>query len=47
MVMSCDKPKEAWDALKNHFERDNLENNFFLKKQYFQMEIRERILVEP
>jgi len=32
---SLDKPKDAWDAIRYHFERDTLANRLFLKKQYF------------
>ena len=34
-ITSCEEPKEAWDALKKHFERGMLANKLFLKKQYF------------
>ena len=33
LVSSCENPKQAWDALKNHFERDTLANKLFLKKK--------------
>ena len=46
LVTYCDKPKEAWDALKNHFERDTLANKLFLKKRYFWMETREGTSIE-
>ena len=46
LVTSCDSPKAAWDALRNHFERDTLANKLFLKKQYFRMEMREGTSVE-
>ena len=26
LVTSCEEPKQAWDALKNHFERETLAN---------------------
>lgn len=37
LVTTCEKPKEAWDTLKKHFERDTLtncisRNNTFGKK---------------
>ena len=41
LVTSCEEPKEAWDALKNHFERGTLANKLFLKKQYFRTEMKE------
>ena len=34
LVTSCDSFKAAWDALRNHFERDTLANKLFLRKQY-------------
>lgn len=33
LVTSCEEPKQAWDALKNHFERETLANKLLLKKQ--------------
>jgi len=41
LVTSCEGPKEAWDALRNHFERETLANKLFLKKQYFRSEMKE------
>ena len=38
-ITSCEEPKEAWDALKKHFERETLANKLFLKKQYFRKEM--------
>ena len=35
LITSCEEPKEAWDVLKKHFERETLSNKLFLKKQYF------------
>ena len=32
LVTSCEQPKDAWDVLRNHFERDTLANKLFLKK---------------
>ena len=29
LITSCEKPKEAWDALKNLFKRDTLAKNCF------------------
>ena len=37
LVTSCEKPKDAWDALRNHFERETLANKLFLKKRYFEL----------
>ena len=45
-VTSCEKPKEAWGALRNHFERDTLANKLFLKKQYFRAEMSDGTLIE-
>ena len=41
LVTSCEEPKQAWDALKKHFERETLANKLFLKKQYFRSEMKE------
>ena len=41
LITSYEEPKEAWDALKNHFERETLANKLFLKKQYFRKEMSE------
>ena len=46
LTTSCECPKNAWNVLKQHFERDSLANKLFLKKQYFRMEMRERTLIE-
>ena len=39
LITSCELPKDAWDTLKRHFERDTLANKLFLKKQYFRKEM--------
>lgn len=41
LITSCEKPKDAWDALRNNFERQTLANKLFLKKQYFRNEMKE------
>ena len=41
LITSYEEPKEAWDALKKHFERETLANKLFLKKQYFRKEMSE------
>ena len=46
LVTSIEHPKEAWDALRDHFERDTLANKLFLKKQYFRTEMKERTSME-
>ena len=46
LVTSCERPREAWEALHNHYERDTLANKLFLKKQYFRMEMKEGTSVE-
>ena len=33
VITLCDEPQNAWDALRNHFERDTLANKLFLKKK--------------
>ena len=35
LVTSCEQPKDVWDTLQKHFERETLANKLFLKKQYF------------
>ena len=42
LVTSCTTPKDAWDALRNHFERDTLANKILLKKRYFRAEMSEQ-----
>ena len=46
LITSCEEPKQAWDALKKHFERETLANKLFLKKQYFRSEMKEGTSVE-
>ena len=46
LVTSCEKPREAWDSLRNHFERDTLANKLFLKTQYFRAEMKEGTSIE-
>ena len=46
LVTSCDDPKQAWNALKNHFERETLANKLLLKKQYFRSEMKEGTSVD-
>ena len=46
LITSCDNPRQAWDALKNHFERDTLANKLLLKKKYFRMEMKETASAE-
>ena len=41
LITSCQTPKEAWDTLRGHFERDTLANKLFLKKKYFRCEMKE------
>ena len=41
LVTSCEQARDAWVALRNHFERDTLANKLFLKKQYFRTEMKE------
>ena len=45
LITSVEQPKDAWDALRNHFER-TLANKLMLKKQYFQTEMKEGTSVE-
>ena len=46
LITSCEQPKEAWDALRKHFERETLANKLFLKKQYFRKEMSEGNSIE-
>ena len=46
LITSADTPRGAWNALRNHFERDTLANKLFLKKQYFRMEMKEGTSLE-
>ena len=46
LVTSCETPKDAWDALRSHFERNTLANKLFLKKRFFRMEMNEGTTVE-
>jgi len=46
LVTSCEEPKQAWNALKNHFERETLANKLLLKKQYFRSEMKEGTSVD-
>ena len=46
LVTSCTTPKEAWDVLRNHYERNTLANKLFLKKKYFRCEMPESMTVE-
>ena len=46
LITSVEQPKDAWDALRNHFERDTLANKLMLKKQYFRTEMKEGTSVE-
>ena len=41
LIISAERPKGIWDALRDHFERDMLANKLMLKKQYFQIEMKE------
>ena len=46
LVNTCESPKKVWDALQKHFERESLANKLFLKKQYFQKEMKEGAAME-
>lgn len=46
LITSCEQPNDAWDTLRNHFERDTLSNKLFLKKQYFRMEMKHGTSIE-
>ena len=40
LITSCEKPKDAWDALCDRFEHKTLANKLFPKKQYFRTEMK-------
>ena len=44
--MSCETPKDAWDALRSHFEQNTLANKLLLKKRFFRMEMKEGTTIE-
>lgn len=46
LITSCEKLKDAWDALCNHFECKTLANKLFLKKQYFRTDMKEGTSIE-
>ena len=46
LVTSYEVAKDAWDALRNHYERETLANKLFLKKRYFRTEMQEGTSVE-
>ncbi len=46
LVTSCEKPKDIWDALRGHYERETLANKLFLKKRYFRKEMKESTSME-
>lgn len=46
LVTSCEQPKDVWDTLRKHYERETLANKLFLKKKYFRMEMKEGMSVE-
>ena len=46
LVTSCETPKDAWDALRSHFERNTLAKKLFLKKRFFRIEMKERSTIE-
>lgn len=46
LVTSCETAKDAWDTLKNHYERKTLANKLFLKKTYFRCVMSEGVSVQ-
>jgi hypothetical protein len=46
LVSACESPKDIWDALKGHFERDTFANKLLLKKKLFSMKMRENQAAE-
>ena len=45
-IKSCEKLKDAWDALCNHFEHKSLADKLYLKKQYFRTEMKDGTSIE-
>ena len=41
LMTSCEQPKDVWETLCKHYERETLANKLFLKKKYFRMEMKE------
>ena len=41
LISDTEDPVDAWNKLRNHFERDTLANKLFLKKQYFRSTMQE------
>ena len=39
LVTSCEELKQAWNALKNHLEREILANKLLLKKKVFSLRV--------
>ena len=39
LITLCKEPKQARNALKNHFKQETLANKLLLKKEYFRSEI--------
>ena len=46
LITSSEEPKQAWDALRKHFEGETLVNKLFLKKRYSRSKMKECTLVE-
>ena len=46
LVTSCENPKDAWDTLRHHYERETLANKLYLKKSYYRAEMKEGMPVQ-
>ena len=46
LITLSEEPKQPWDELRKHFERETLANKLFLKKRYFRSEMKEGTPVE-
>ena len=46
LITSCTHPADAWEVLKEHFEKDTLANKLHLKKTYFRVEMKPGSSVE-
>ena len=46
LMTSCEQPKDVWDVLRKHCERETLVNKLFLKRKYFRMEMKEVMSAE-
>jgi hypothetical protein len=41
LITDCEEPKEAWDRLKAHFDRQTTANKIYLKKKFYHLQMKE------